>query len=169
MKTLLSFKFLLILIFSSVAWSADFATRLMAAQSRPLTPYDRDLYGYGSYPISTLRGFYTGRLCKTNIDHVVSLKDAYQSGAGRWNVTERITFANDPLNHVPTCRRVNSSKGSSTPSNFFRKSNDGRGMEYEIKTKCAYLGIYFQIKRKYQLSFGNNDAILFESCGLEIQ
>ena len=133
-----------------------------------MIPYDRDLYGYESYPTYSSKGFYTGQTCDTNIDHVVSLKDAHESGASRWTITERITFSNDRLNHVPSCSRVNSSKGSSTPSDFFRKSSDGRGMEYEIKTKCAYLGIYYQVKRKYQLSFSNNDPSLFASCGLDI-
>ena len=136
--------------------------------SRPMIPYDRDLYGYESYPTYSSKGFYTGHTCDTKIDHVVSLKDAHESGAGRWTTPERITFSNDRLNHVPTCSRVNSSKGSSTPSDFFRKSSDGRGMEYEIKTKCAFLGIYYQVKRKYQLSFRNNDSGLFASCGLDI-
>lgn len=136
--------------------------------SKPVAPYDRDLYGYKSYPAYSSKGFYTGQTCDTNIDHVVSLKDAHESGASRWTITERITFANDRLNHVPSCSRVNSSKGSSTPSNFFRKSNDGRGMDYEIKTKCAYLGIYYQVKRKYQLSLSNNNPGLFATCGLDI-
>ena len=136
--------------------------------SGPALPYDRDLYGYESYPTYSSKGFYTRQICDTNIDHVVSLKDAHESGAGRWTITERITFSNDRLNHVPSCSRVNSSKGSSTPSDFFRKSSDGRGADYEIKTKCAYLGIYYQVKRKYQLSFGNNDFGLFASCGLDI-
>ena len=136
--------------------------------SGPMIPYDRELYGYESYPTYSSKGFYTGQTCDTNIDHVVSLKDAHESGAGRWTITERMTFSNDRLNHVPSCSRVNSSKGSSTPSDFFRKSSDGRGMDYEIKTKCAYLGIYYQVKRKYQLSFGNNDSGLFASCGLDI-
>lgn len=135
---------------------------------RPMIGYNRDLYAYESYPTQTNRGFYTGNTCDTNIDHVVSLKDAHYSGAGRWSVPERIAFANDKLNHVPTCSRINSSKGASTPSDFFRKSSDGKGMEYEIKPRCAYLGIYYQVKRKYQLSFGNNDSSLFASCGLDI-
>lgn len=136
--------------------------------SGSMVPYDRDLYGYQSYQTYSSRGFYTGKTCDTNIDHVVSLKDAHESGAGRWTITERITFSNDRLNHVPSCSRVNSSKGSSTPSDFLRKSGDGRGMDYEIKTKCAYLGIYYQIKRKYLLSFGINDLDTFASCGLDI-
>lgn len=138
------------------------------ATSEPMISYDRKLYGYESYPTYSKNGFYTGRSCNTNIDHIVSLKDAHVSGAGRWTFAERATFSNDRLNHIPSCSRVNSSKGSSTPSDFFRKSSDGRGMEYEIKPKCAYLGIYYQVKRKYQLSFRNNDSSLFASCDLEI-
>ncbi len=134
----------------------------------PIIAYDRELYSYESYPTYAKSGFYTGRSCDTNIDHVVSLKDAHESGAGRWTFAEREAFSNDRMNHVPICSRVNSSKGSSTPSNFLRKSSDGRGMEYEIKPKCAYLGIYYQVKRKYRLSFQNNDSSLFASCGLEI-
>ena len=134
----------------------------------PIIAYDRELYGYESYPTYAKSGFYTGRSCDTNIDHVVSLKDAHESGAGRWTFAEREAFSNDRLNHVPICSRVNSSKGSSTPSDFLRKSSDGSGMEYEIKPKCAYLGIYYQVKRKYRLSFQNNDSSLFASCGLEI-
>lgn len=136
--------------------------------AEPIIAYDRDLYGYESYPTYTKSGFYTGRSCDTNIDHVVSLKDAHESGADRWTLAEREGFSNDRLNHVPSCKRINSSKGSSTPSDFLRKSSDGRGMEYEIKPKCAYLGIYYQVKRKYRLSFQNNDSSLFASCGLEI-
>ena len=30
-------------------------------------------------------GFYTGKYCKTNIDHVVYLRDAYESGANFCN------------------------------------------------------------------------------------
>ena len=136
---------------------------------RPMIGYNRDLYAYESYPTRTNRGFYTGNTCDTNIDHVVSLKDAHYSGAGRWSIPERIAFANDKLNHVPTCSRINSSKGASTPSDFFRKSSDRKGMEYKIKTKCAYLGIYYQVKRKYGLSFSNNDPGVFVSCGLYIE
>ena len=130
--------------------------------------YDRSLYGYKSYPTKIDRGFYTGKKCKTNVDHVVSLKDAHLSGAGRWTRSKRVIFANDRSNHVPTCIRVNSSKGSSTPRDFFRKSSDGKGMEYPIKPKCAYLGIYYQVKKKYRLSFKNNNPIIFAGCGLTI-
>ena len=120
------------------------------AHDKPLyhTPYSRDLYSYFSYPTNISTGFYTGMTCSTNIDHVVSLKDAHDSGGFNWSPSKRARFANDKSNHVPSCKRINSSKGSSTPKDFFRRSSDGRGMDYEIKDRCAYVEIYFQVKKK---------------------
>jgi hypothetical protein len=135
----------------------------------PSMPYDRDLYDFRSYPPMSSRGFYSQELCNTNIDHVVSLKDAHESGASQWNSVMRSQFANDRLNHVSACSSVNSSKGSSTPSDFRRKSSDGQGLDYPIVPWCAYVGIYYQVKLKYALSFNNNNPSVFEQCGLMIR
>ncbi len=131
--------------------------------------YNRKSFQYKSYYPNTEIGFYTLSNCDTNIDHVVSLKDAHDSGAGFWNNSLKEQFANDKSNHVPSCSRVNSSKGSSTPLDFLRKSSDGKGMEFEIKSFCSYLGIYYQVKIKYNLSFNNNNSALFYRCGLNIK
>ena len=131
--------------------------------------YNRKLFQYKSYSPDTDIGFYTLSKCDTNIDHVVSLKDAHDSGAGIWNNSLKEKFANDKSNHVPSCSRINSSKGASTPLYFLRKSSDGRGMEYEVKPFCSYLGIYYQVKTKYNLSFNNNNPELFSKCGLNIK
>jgi hypothetical protein len=104
-----------------------------------------------------------------NIDHVVSLKDAHDSGAGFWINSLKKQFANDKTNHVPSCSKVNSSKGASTPLDFLRKSSDGKGMEYEIKFFCSYLKIYHKVKIKYKLSFNNNNTELFSKCRLNIK
>ena len=140
-------------------------------QDKPLhqTPYSRDLYSYLSYPTNISIGFYTGIKCPTNIDHVVSLKDAHESGGFNWSSSKRARFANDKSNHVPSCKRINSSKGSSTPKDFFRKSNDGRGMDYEIKNRCAYVEIYFEVKKKYDLAFTNNAPEVFAQCGITLK
>ena len=88
--------------------------------------YDRKDFNYRSYKPNTSIGFYTGKTCDfINIDHVVSLKDAYESGASSWSDSKKKTFANDRANHVPSCGRVNSSKGSAVPKDFLRRSNDG--------------------------------------------
>ena len=133
------------------------------------TPYSRDLYSYRSYPTNILTGFYTGMKCSTNIDHVVSLKDAHESGGFNWLPSKRARFANDKSNHVPSCKRINSSKGSSTPKDFLRRSSDGRGMDYEIKNRCTYVEIYFQVKKKYSLTFTNNAPEVFAQCGIALK
>ena len=133
------------------------------------TPYSRDLYRYHSYPTSASTGFYSGMKCQTNIDHVVSLRDAHESGGFNWSSSKRARFANDKSNHVPSCKRINSFKGSSTPKDFFRKSSDGRGMDYEIKNRCAYVEIYFTVKKKYSLTFANNAPKIFAECGIALK
>ena len=75
---------------------------------------------------------------------------------------------NDKSNHVPACYKINSSKGSATPKNFLRRSNDGKGLDYNIIKFCNYLKIYYNTKIKYNLSFKNNDPILFLKCNLKI-
>jgi len=100
---------------------------------------------------------------------VVSLKDAYDSGASSWGASMKESFANDSSNHVPSCGRVNSSKGSAGPKNFLRRSNDGRGLDYKIVEFCDYVKKYYKVKEKYKLSFKNNDDMVFSTCGLSIQ
>ena len=132
--------------------------------------YDRKDFNYRSYKPNTSIGFYTNKTCDfINIDHVVSLKDAYDSGASSWGASMKESFANDSSNHVPSCGRVNSSKGSAGPKNFLRRSNDGRGLDYKIVEFCDYVKKYYKVKEKYKLSFKNNDDMVFSTCGLSIQ
>ena len=120
--------------------------------------YDRKEFNYRSYKPNTSIGFYTNKTCDfINIDHIVSLKDAYESGASSWSKSKKEAFANDRSNLVPSCGRVNSSKGSDVPSDFLRRSNDGKGLEYEIVRFCEYVKTYYAVKMKYGLSLkGNN-------------
>ena len=127
--------------------------------------YDRKNFNYRSYKPDTDIGFYTGKACEfINIDHVVSLKDAYESGAASWSDSKKQTFANDRANHVPSCGRVNSSKGSAAPKDFLRRSRDGKGLDYKIVTWCKYVAIYKAVKTKYQLTFTSNDRTLLSDC-----
>jgi hypothetical protein len=131
--------------------------------------YERKDFNYRSYKPNTSIGFYTNQSCDfINIDHVVSLKDAYDSGAALWSTSRKKTFANDRSNHVPSCGRVNSSKGSAGPKDFLRRSNDGKGLEYEIVRFCEYVQRYYTVKVEYGLSFEGNDNATFEQCGVGI-
>jgi hypothetical protein len=131
--------------------------------------YSRNAFQFNSYSTNTNIGYYTKKYCKTNIDHVVSLKDAFDSGAFNWTLEQKKDFANDKENHVPACHRINSSKGSATPKDFLRRSNDKKGLEYEIINFCDYVNIYFKIKKKYNLSFKNNDTDLFNKCFIKLK
>ena len=115
--------------------------------------YSRERYGFQSYKSTKLTGFYTGVECRTSIDHVVSLKDAHVSGAGCWTDAEKSKFANDRLNHVDACANVNSAKSSSVPADFLRKSSDGRGIDYQIKTLCGVSGYLLSSEGKVQALF----------------
>ena len=131
--------------------------------------YDRKDFKYRSYKPDTSIGFYTNKACDfINIDHIVSLKDAYDSGASSWSASRKKAFANDRSNHVPSCGRVNSSKGSEGPSDFLRRSNDGRGLEYQIVRFCEYVQRYYAVKVKYRLSLVFNDKRAFGRCGLKL-
>ena len=97
------------------------------------------------------------------------MKDAFDSGAFNWTLEQRKNFANDKENHVPSCYRINSSKGSGTPKDFLRRSKDKKGLDYEIINFCNYVNTYFKIKKKYNLSFENNDSNLFNKCSIKLK
>ena len=129
--------------------------------------YDRKDFSYRSYKPNTSTGFYTNKTCDfINIDHIVSLKDAYESGASSWGASKKKAFADDRSNHVSSCGRVNSSKGSEGPSDFLRRSRDEKGLEYEIVRFCEYVQKYYGVKVKYGLSLVSNDKKVFSRCGL---
>jgi hypothetical protein len=131
--------------------------------------YNRAQFYFQSYKPNTSIGFYTNKACDfINIDHIVSLKDAYESGAASWGASKKESFANDRSNHVPSCGRVNSSKGSAGPSDFLRRSNDGRGLEYEIVRFCEYVQKYYAVKVKYGLSLQGNSKSIFASCDISL-
>ena len=131
--------------------------------------YDRKDFNYRSYKPDTSIGFYTNKTCDfINIDHIVSLKDAYESGAASWGASKKKAFANDKSDHVPSCGRVNSSKGSEGPSDFLRRSRDGKGLEYEIVRFCEYMQKYYEVKVKYSLSLQGNSQSTFATCDISL-
>jgi hypothetical protein len=110
-------------------------------------------------------GFYTKTRCdELHIDHVVSLKDAWETGARHWSDQEKQIFANDKSNHVSACGKVNLSKGSSTPLIFRSRSQDGIGHDYQIESWCEYISIYVSVKHKYELHVTKQVIHEFSEC-----
>lgn len=85
------------------------------------------------------------------IDHVVALKEAWDSGAWLWNSTAREAFAND-LTDDRTLQAVSSSsnrkKGDKDPSNWIPPSG---------ADVCSYIGDWVTIKVRWHLSMDQSE------------
>ena len=145
----------------------DLFSNSVAAGKPPIPEYERSVFKYDSSKHSTKVnvGYYTSTECETEADHVVSLKDAWESGAYKWRFgTQLEYFANSPINLVPACRSINRSKGASKPKDFQRKSNDSKGLEYRINNWCDYLDRYYFVKTIFGLDTKENDTSLYYQC-----
>lgn len=95
---------------------------------------------------------YTGKvidsLGKIEIDHIVSLKRSWDSGAYRWDIRRRATLANDPANLLAVDSRANSSKGSKSLAQW-RPPN--------AAFACQYARRYLTVARNYQLPITRAD------------
>lgn len=84
------------------------------------------------------------------IDHVVSLKEAWDSGANGWTTAQRQAYAND-LSDPRTLRVVttsaNGSKGDRDPSNWLPTVDS-----------CRYLGDWIAIKVRWGLTMDESEA-----------
>ncbi len=82
---------------------------------------------------------------RLEIDHVVSLKEAWDSGAWAWTSDMRSAYAND-LSDARTLRAVsvasNRAKGEKDPSNWLPVPED----------QCRYLGDWVAIKARWGMS-----------------
>jgi hypothetical protein len=86
-----------------------------------------------------------------DIDHVVALKEAWDSGAWRWDANRRMLFAND-LDDPRTLRAVtddvNQAKSDKDPSNWLPPRS-----EYV----CTYLADWVAIKARWGLSMDQSE------------
>lgn len=92
--------------------------------------------------------FVTDNQSKMQIDHIVSLGDAYRSGALKWDNERRYSVANDPLNLESSAGSANGSKSDKGPAKYLPY----RGF------KCEYAERYTKVKEKYELSYTREDA-----------
>ncbi len=98
---------------------------------------------------------------QVQIDHLVALSDAWQTGAQQWEETARRNFANDPLNLQATSGRINHEKGDSDAASWLPPNTAYR---------CAYVSRIVDVKAAYGLwvTQAEHDAIarvLASDCG----
>lgn len=88
---------------------------------------------------------------RIEIDHVVALKEAWDSGARDWDVDRRERFANDlddSWTLVAVSGDANSAKGAADPSNWMPPN---RG------DWCRYLSVWVAIKARWALSMDESE------------
>ena len=120
----------------------------------------RDLQGVaikagtnGCVPVrGTLHDPYTGQIIDftrgaetssaVQIDHVVPLSDAWQTGAQLLTLQERQDLANDPLNLLAVDGPSNQAKGDSDAATWLPPARSYR---------CGYIAIQIAVKAKYRL------------------
>lgn len=91
-----------------------------------------------------------------DIDHIVSLRDAWDSGASGWSASERAEFANDPGNLWAVAASVNRAKGDDEPQQW-RPEDPGAW--------CRYATAYADSKRAWRLSVSAaQQAALADMC-----
>lgn len=91
-----------------------------------------------------------------DIDHIVPLSEAFNSGAQNWSRAQMNQFYNDLDNLMVVSARSNRSKGDKDPASWLP-------VRQEI---CDYLGKYTFVKSKYRLSYDERErgAILAQRC-----
>jgi hypothetical protein len=101
--------------------------------------------------------FAKSRAEEVQIDHVVSLAEAWRSGAAGWPARRRTAFANDPDVLLATSRAVNAGKGDEDPGTWTPARRD---------LACAYARRVVAIKTEYGLSVDHRErAALAELLG----
>jgi hypothetical protein len=89
---------------------------------------------------------------KVQIDHVVALSDAWQTGAQGWSPTVRRDFANDPLELLAVDGQANQDKGDGDAATWLPPQKSFR---------CAYVSRQVAVKLRYHLcvTAAERDAI----------
>ena len=93
---------------------------------------------YSGETINFTRGNITSM--EVQIDHVVALSNAWQTGAFKLTVAQRTAFANDPLNLFAVKGRLNSQKSDGDAATWLPPLKSFR---------CAYVAQQIAVKAKY--------------------
>jgi len=85
-----------------------------------------------------------------DIDHLVALKEAWDSGAWEWTVDQRIAYGNDTTDSrtlAAVSASSNRAKGDADPSNWLPTAN----------TVCSYIGDWIAVKARWQLTMDQSE------------
>jgi hypothetical protein len=97
---------------------------------------------YSGETINFVRGNVTSM--EVQIDHVVALSNAWQTGAFKLTLAQRTAMANDPLNLLAVKGKLNSQKGDGDAATWLPPLKSYR---------CDYVARQVAVKLKYKLWF----------------
>ena len=97
---------------------------------------------YSGETINFVRGNVTSM--EVQIDHVVALSNAWQTGAFKLTLEQRTALANDPLNLLAVKGKLNSQKGDGDAATWLPPLKSYR---------CDYVARQVAVKLKYKLWF----------------
>ncbi len=97
---------------------------------------------YSGETINFVRGNVTSM--EVQIDHVVALSNAWQTGAFKLTLEQRTAMANDPLNLLAVKGKLNSQKGDGDAATWLPPLKSYR---------CDYVARQVAVKLKYKLWF----------------
>lgn len=103
---------------------------------------------YTGSPIRYVRG-----RSLIDIDHVVALGQAWESGAAQWSFPQRVRFANDPLNLLAVSASANRQKGDREAAAWLPPN---RGF------RCTYIARQIAVKAKYRLAITSAEKSAME-------
>jgi hypothetical protein len=151
---------------ASISQGGGCTTRDLVLTRDSLSPTQGDPFGCdvtaGDW-FSVYDGVTLSEASDVEVDHVVALKEAWDSGAWAWSPEQRQAFAND-LSDSRTLRAVssaaNQAKSANDPVNWMPPQQD---------YWCTYLGDWVAIKVRWGLSmdqseFGRIRNIVRERC-----
>lgn len=108
------------------------------------------------------RDYYTGEILidvsEIDIDHIVPLKEIWDSGAIYWTTRELKEIFNDESNLVVTHRSINRSKGSDEPHEWDYYTR--------IVNPCRFIEKWFAFKINYNLYFDEEEInFIYQESG----
>ena len=130
--------------------------------------YDRD--DWGPHNSGICRGAagspdpYTGTPIDTcNVDHVVALHEAHESGGWTWPGSQKQRFSQDPANHVASRACVNQSKGGDdvfewSDADIARSSACGGGYTVTPAGRCFLARTTVAVKSEWGLAVDQAEA-----------
>jgi hypothetical protein len=96
-------------------------------------------------------GVWLDHSTQLDVDHVVALKEAWDSGGNEWTTLRRESFANDlddPHSLIAVSSSSNQSKGAADPSNWLPDNPDDR---------CRYIVAWVIVKSRWELSMDESE------------